>query len=349
MIRFGKNKTSTHPADGEEWDQAVGALNGDLLQCWLWGEFKSRQGWLVERVRSSNGSLAQILFRNFGPISLGYIPRGPVFGSDDPDDHADLLERIDRACAQRTTVSLIVDPATPLPGSWLRNGPGFENSQQSIQSPRTVHIDLKLSDDELLAQMRKDTRYNIRYAERNGTVIEEAGASQKTIDDFFSLLGESSTRREFGIHDRSYYHEFLNVFGKNAKLLFARTNGNLSAGLITSVHGREARSMYAGMRPTKQSRGDAALLRFTAMQLARANGCSLYDLGGIAPVDPAEIDANPNHSRAAAVRGLEGVERFKVGFGGTIVHYPPALERMYRPNLARIGRRLMRFAPGQPD
>lgn len=349
MTLFGENKTSSHSANNIEWDQAVSALNGDLLQRWRWGEFKSRQGWSVVRLRSASGALAQILFRKYGPISLGYIPRGPVFSNDDPDDHVDLLHEIDRICAQRNTVSLIVDPATRLPDIWKDHTPGFQSSLHSIQSARTVHIDLSLSDDELLQQMRKDTRYNIRYAQKNATEIEEVDASEEAIDEFFSLLGESSMRREFGIHNRSYYDEFMKVFGENAKLLFARSNGIVSAGLITSVHGHEARSMYAGMRPTKYSRGDAALLRYTAMQLAKANGCSVFDLGGIAPVDPAKIEVDPNHPQAALVRGLEGVERFKIGFGGTIVHYPPALERVYRPNLAKLGRRLMRIARRQSD
>lgn len=334
--------------DAVAWDAAIDELQGDLLQRWNWGEFKSRYGWTVERVVSPSGSRAQVLFRHFGPVSLGYIPRGPVLAPTDDDD-LELLHDIDALCARKRAISLIVEPAHPLPARWTRYGAGFTHAIQSIQSPRTVMVDLTLDDEEILRRMRKDTRYNITYALRHGTVVEHAGRTPESIDQFFALLSETANRGEFGIHDRRYYEDFLELFRDHATLLFARTNGVITAGLIACRNGTSARSMYAGMRPSRGSRGDAALLRFAAMQWSREHGCRTYDLGGLAPLDPAAVENNPDHPRADAVNSMRGVENFKTGFGGEIVTFPLTMERLYHPKLVSVARRFQRWAPRQTD
>lgn len=330
------------------WDGSVDRLNGDLLQRWNWGEFKSRHGWTVDRVRSSSGSVAQILFRHIGPLSLAYIPRGPVFADDGIDD-IELLHEIDSACARKHAVSLIVEPTQSIPDAWRGFGVGFQPADQSIQSPRTIHVDLTLDDDALLKQMRKDTRYNISYALRNNTIAEHVEPTRESMDDFFAILSDTAHRGEFGIHGRDYYADFMELFGEHSTLIFSRTDGEITAGLIACRNGTSARSMYAGMRPNRRSRGDAALLRFAAMQWARKCGCTTYDLGGLAPIAPEVVESDPSHPRAEAVTSMKGVERFKTGFGGQIVTYPPTMERLYRPYLVSFARRFQRWAPRHTD
>lgn len=348
MTDAGADNQTTHLLTADAWDAVVDGHGGDLLQRWNWGEFKSRYGWSVERVSSPAGSLAQVLFRHVGPVSLAYIPRGPVL-ADAGDGDLELLHEIDAACTRMRAISLIVEPAEPIPDAWRTHGIGFTVAETSIQSPRTVKVDLTQDDETLLRNMRKDTRYNITYARRHGTAVEHAEPTGEAIDRFFALLSETANRGEFGIHDRRYYADFLDLFRDRATLLFARTGGEITAGLIACRNGSSARSMYAGMRPARGSRGDAALLRFAAMQWAREHGCVTYDLGGLAPIDPAEIEANPAHPKAEAVASMRGVENFKTGFGGEIVTFPPTMERLYHPVLVSVARRFQRWAPRQTD
>lgn len=348
MTGSGADNPMRHAMNAATWDAAVDRLDGDLLQRWNWGEFKSRYGWSVQRVASSSGAIAQILFRRVGPVTIAYIPRGPAFSNVDVDD-LELLHEIDAACASMRAISLIVEPTVPLPDAWRKHGIAFSPAESSIQSPRTAMVDLTQDDKTLLRHMRKDTRYNISYAQRHGTVVEHAEPSDDALDEFFSLLRESAVRGEFGIHDRQYYADFLDLFHDRATLLFARIDGVVTAGLIACRNIRSARSMYAGMRPADGSRGDAALLRFAAMQWAREHGCTRYDLGGLAPLDPASIEGRPRHPQAGAVASMRGVEKFKTGFGGEIVNFPPTMERLYRPYLVSIARRFQRWAPRHSD
>lgn len=199
-------------------------------------------------------------------------------------------------------------------------------------------VDLTLDDDTLLRGMRRDTRYNISYAQRHGITVHESPLTSGALTTFYGLLGATASRSEFGVHEAAYYAEFLEVFGDRATLLFAEMDGRVTAGLIAARYGHEGRSMYAGTSLERDSRGDAALLRLAAMQWARRHGCTQYDLGGIAPLDPSSL---PDAETGDAARGLEGVERFKTGFGGEIVQYPAAMRRVYRPHLARVKRHIL--------
>src|SRR5579885_3653166 len=76
-----------------QWDTFVAAdPHGHVLQSWGWGELKAAFGWRALRValwdKEQEKMLAgaQILFRSlpFTPLSIAYVPKGPVLNWDDP-------------------------------------------------------------------------------------------------------------------------------------------------------------------------------------------------------------------------------------------------------------------------
>src|SRR5205085_9901361 len=90
---------------------AVLRAGGNLLQSWRWGEFKKQAGWTPLRLlltqpasggNHRDGSAgvpamgAQVLFRKLPrlplPISIAYVPRGPLYFADpapqEPLEHA---------------------------------------------------------------------------------------------------------------------------------------------------------------------------------------------------------------------------------------------------------------------
>jgi lipid II:glycine glycyltransferase (peptidoglycan interpeptide bridge formation enzyme) len=187
--------------------------------------------------------------------------------------------------------------------------------------------------------MHQKTRYSVRLAQRRRVVVEQATPSRANLDAFYGLLEDTSDRNEFGIHSRQYYADFLDVFGSDALMLIAKIDGVAGAGLVAARFGNEAIYMYGGSSTEHRAHGAAFLLQFEAMRWAREAGCSHYDLWGIPEHDPA-----PKHEQGDRVSGTKGEDwrglyRFKTGFGGEIVSYPPALERRYRPILSRLVRR----------
>jgi lipid II:glycine glycyltransferase (peptidoglycan interpeptide bridge formation enzyme) len=298
-------------------------------------------GWDVERVSVGDGrsAMAQILFRRRGPVSVGYIPRGPVFETGDEEAVRALFGRIDRVCRTRRVLYLIVEPDRPLPFKGSFKASGFVRGPEHIQPSRTVKV--ALGDDEaMLGQMHQKTRYSVRLADRRGVGIERSLPTVDNIHAFYGLLCDTSQRNEFGIHQESYYEDFLRIFGEDASLMFAFVDGVRAAGLIAARFGEEAIYMYGGSSSEHRAHGAAFRLQFEAMRWARESGCARYDLWGIPKEDPSPTEERGE--RVAATKGEDwrGLYKFKIGFGGDVVTYPPTLERRYQPVAAFIARRL---------
>jgi lipid II:glycine glycyltransferase (peptidoglycan interpeptide bridge formation enzyme) len=335
---------SSVTSDPTAWDEALQRLGGHLLQSWRWGEFKRRHGWDVRRVADADDApvaMAQALLRRKGPVAIGYVPRGPAFDSAALDALRRTLRRLDATCRVERALYTLVEPDRPLPFSGRYRAEGFVKGGPHIQPGRTVKIPL-LNDEALLRQMRQNTRYSVRLAQRRGVVVMRLGEGP-TLDGFYQLLRETAERNDFGVHSLGYYRDFVATFGDDALCLFAHVEGNLAAALIAAKFGREAIYMYGASSTEHRAHGAAFLLQFEAMRWARDAGCERYDLWGIPAEDPDAV--HEDGTRFAGTKGDDwrGLYRFKTGFGGEIVTYPPVLERRYRPLLAVAARRAIQW------
>jgi lipid II:glycine glycyltransferase (peptidoglycan interpeptide bridge formation enzyme) len=323
-------------ANERDWDGALERLGGHLLQSWRWGEFKSRHGWEAERHISRDGAAAaQVLFRRRGPFVLGYVPRGPAVAETGTNGFEELVSTLDAACRRRKAAQLIIEPDRALP---LGAPDGLLTGPEHFQPSRTVKVPL-LDDEALLQQMHQKTRYSVRLAMRKGVEIRRSTPTDDAVNCFYTMLQETSDRNEFGIHTRGYYRDFLETFGDHALFLIAYAGGEPAAALISAKFGKEAVYMYGASSTANRAHGAAFALQFEAMRWARDHGCETYDLWGIPAVDPVKPD-DPD-GRVAGSRGDDwrGLFKFKTGFGGTTVSYPPTLERRYRPMFV-LGMRL---------
>ena len=327
----------------QEWDQQVLRLGGHLLQSSRWGVFKEKHGWEIERVAYPHAdaprAMAQVLFKSRGPVSMGYIPRGPVFEPGDAEAVTELFRQIDDVAKRRRAINLIVEPNGPLPLAGTLKDHGFVRGPHAFQPGRTVQIPL-LDDDALLAQMHQKTRYSVRLATRRGVTVESS-TDDECIEAFYQLLQDTSERNEFGIHARAYYRDFVQVFGDQASLLVAHYDGHIAAGLIAARFGDEAIYMYGASSTEHRAHGAAFLLQFTAMQWARDQGSTIYDLWGIPDEDPESTGLEGGLVAGTKGDDWRGLYKFKVGFGGQIVRYPITMERRYNRLLSMIARRKM--------
>jgi peptidoglycan pentaglycine glycine transferase (the first glycine) len=322
--------------DKVEWDSFAAANGGHLLQSRKWGEFKSRHGWSVERVVVIDGEHsagAQILFKQGGPFSIAYIPRGPIVPLREPTITEKLVAKIDEVCRSRRALNVILEPNDSRLIDQSELNSQFVKGPAHFQPARTVKVPLA-SDEELLAQMHQKTRYSVRLAHRRSVGLDRAEFTPENIDRFYELLTDTSERNEFGVHNRQYYADFLDIFGSDALMLFAIVDGSVGAGLVAARFGKEAIYMYGGSSTEHRAHGGAFLLQYEAMRWAREVGCTHYDLWGIPEEEPKIVPGD----QITGTKGEDrrGLYRFKTGFGGEIVSYPPTLERRYRPLLSRL-------------
>lgn len=315
------------------WDRFVESdPRGHLLQTWAWGELKGAFGWYPWRVAvEQDGALiagAQVLYRRLGPLSLAYVPKGPVLLTQE-EAAISLLWRGIRAHARRfNAIALKVEPEwrdeDAGAHAWLR-AHGFHPSANTIQPRRTVIVDLTPDEEEILGRMKPKWRYNIRLSFRKGVEVKSKGAEALGI--FYELMRITGERDGFAIHSRAYYEKAFALFAPMGRvnLLVAYYEEQPLAALMPFAFNKQAWYMYGASSNAHRERMPNHQLQWCAMRWAKEQGCTQYDLWGIADVDP-----------QAPTADLEGLQRFKEGFGGEVVRYVGAYDQPYYPLLHRV-------------
>jgi lipid II:glycine glycyltransferase (peptidoglycan interpeptide bridge formation enzyme) len=337
--------TITEHASGTDWDELVGRLGGQPFQAWAWGELKSHFGWQPYRLSATNQlSAAQLLVRPFRGLAVAYVPRGPIAAADGSID-AGLLEEIVRVARSRRAAFVRFepdiaqdDPRAAVLDAALRAA-GFRAAERTIQPRSTIVLDLTVPLPELLAGLSKGHRADLKRAEREGVSVRVATdhAETRTLHD---MLRATSARKQFGYHNATYYRVLLDTFGDAAQLLIAERDGSaIGASLVLAWAGHGV-YLAAGSNAAGLEHRAAHALQWHAIAWARERGARTWDQFGIADArGRVELGAlagqdrgSPDMERleAAARRDpLDGVYRFKKGWGGRVMRFMPAYDRVF--------------------
>lgn len=328
-----------------EWDAFVAKHpNGSFLQTTHWARLKSRFGWKSSRVwLRKEGKLvagAQILFRSafLGAVKMGYIPHGPLVNWEDDEQVTVLLNQIDHSAYEIRAGLLKMEPLLwegqdISPAGWqaLCTQHNNHTDTDTIQPPRTVLVDLRPDEDTILAAMKQKTRYNIRLAGRKGVTVREGTAED--LPAFNQLMKLTGERDGFGVHASRYYQVVFDLFAPDQlALLIAEYEGKPLAALMVTAVGEQAVYLYGASSNEERQRMPTYALQWSAMQWAKAKGCTWYDLWGV-PDHPAdELEAQFKERRD----GLWGVYRNKRGYGGQVQRTVGAVDRVYNNMLYRL-------------
>ena len=289
----------------------------ELLQSGLWAELKRQFGWEPHgfRIEGAQGEGSEdrytllALARGTPLGRLLYVPYGVP-----PATPLRPLTRELSATAAATTVrfDLSWDAATTVDGA--------RRAVADVQPSTTVVVGLDGDDDALLAAMKSKTRYNVRLAERRGVstrVYPAAEALQGPLDAWTGMHADTARRHGITAHSAAYFRTLFQLAASadaaatpsgdaDLFLIEAWGEGELLAGIVVSVCGRQARYLYGASSERQRSSMPNYALQWAAMRLAKQRGCSSYDLFGIPPT------ADPSHP-------WHGLYRLKTGFGGEVV------------------------------
>lgn len=316
----------------EAWDELVARdPRGHLLQTWAWGELKRAFGWIPVRLAVERDGVllagAQVLYRRLGPFSLGYIPKGPVVAREESQqtDSLRALNALWKAIHSRSrrmrAISLKVEP------EWYEEetsrvdrlvAQGLRPSKECIQPRRTIIVDLRPDEEQLLARMKSKWRYNIRLSARKGVIVREG--TTEDMATFYDLMRITGERNGFGIHTRDYYRRALELFAPSGRsILYMAYYENLPlAGLIAYAFNGQSWYMYGASSNEHRELMPNHQLQWRAMQWAKSKGSTQYDLWGIPDTEADSVTAS-----------LAGLQRFKEGFGGKVVRYVGAYDYVY--------------------
>lgn len=274
-----------------------------FLQSPEWEVFQKSLGRKTWRT-GAHLIIQHVLFRRF---HYAYCPHPLNIGDD-------FLREWEGVAAEAHTVFLKIDPQSA-PNITYRKS----RIVNSLQPSRTAVLDLQKSENELLGAMHEKTRYNIRLAERHGVQVtsHESHNTANKLGTFLGLLKETATRDGFRPHERGHYEKLLRVRSENFsnELFFAEYGGKILAAALVNFYGHSKVVTYLHGASSREYRETMAphLLHWRIIEEAKRRGFRYYDLWGVDE------------------KKWPGVTRFKQGFGGEVLQYPPSIDIIYRP------------------
>lgn len=318
-------------ADKSVWEKSMASFEeGNFLHSFNWGQFHQNLNKQVERLGFYQGSRAVGLMLSVVEkakrATYLTIPGGPLLNWQDKAVVA-AFKKAALEIAQKNNCSfirirpqLISSEKTNLMFFKL----GFKNAPMHLHAELTRQVNLEKTEAELLAQMRKTTRGEIRKATSLGIKIT-ASKDPTQILAFYKLQQETAKRQGFVSFSQKFLEEQFRVFAAdNQVLLYTATfKKKLLAQAMIIFYGCEADYHYGASTIEGRKFPGAHLIQWEAIKEAKQRGLRHYNLWGVAP------EGQTNHR-------FYGVSVFKRGFGGEEVEYVHAQDLIIDPLPYRI-------------
>ena len=161
------------------------------------------------------------------------------------------------------------------------------------------------------------------------------------VDVLCAMLVATRQRKDFGFHSAGYWRALMSAFGEAARIFVAELDGQPIGASLVIAWGSYGIYLAAGSNAAGLEHRAAHLLQWHAIRWAKERGAATWDLWGIADARgqheiattsgkaaPAELAALEASARKDP---LDGVYRFKKGWGGDVTRCLPAYDRVFIP------------------
>jgi peptidoglycan pentaglycine glycine transferase (the first glycine) len=319
---------------------------GDLMQSWEWGNIKAQGGdWRAFRLGAFDkyGQLAgsiSVLVRKVPVIgNFYYAPRGPVL-SDwvNPELLGAVLKAVHTRALFDSAAFLKIDPALPMnhpDGSKLISNAGFRSPADFDEQgfggtqPKTVMVlDIgQATTDELLMACKPQCRRNIRISQKKGVEVV-VDVQRDQLPAFYDLLKVTAIRDGFRIRGISYYETLWDELTPRGlgKVFLTKYEGQYLSGAFCFILGNKCVYVYGASSNEHRNVMPNYGMQWAMIAWAKEQGCSLYDFRGVSPKK--KTDEEPS-TEGGAEDHLQGLNRFKEGFGARYVEYVGEFDLVY--------------------
>ncbi|HSX58550.1 MAG TPA: peptidoglycan bridge formation glycyltransferase FemA/FemB family protein [Candidatus Saccharimonadales bacterium] len=327
--------------DKEVWeDFSLKTSPNNFLQSWNWGEFSEQVGKKTFRYGIYQGSeLIGICLAILVETKLGnylYVPRGPILKDWQNREILNvLLVKLKEISAEQKCIFIKIEPAIEEKeeNRALFANLGFQSSVAFTQVEDAWLVDLSKSEEELLMEMRKTTRYLVRNEPKQGVTVEISD-QQEDAEKFVEMLFATSERKGFVNHSKDYYLKQFEILSKDneMRIFKAKNDGKVLAMAMISFYGEMASYLHGASEKTDQSVGYS--LQWEAIKEAKRRGLKYYNFWGVVK----DKNFKPGHP-------WYGFSLFKRGFGGFKYSYLRAQDLPLSPKyyLYRYAEKLRRL------
>ncbi|MDO4526904.1 MAG: peptidoglycan bridge formation glycyltransferase FemA/FemB family protein [Candidatus Saccharibacteria bacterium] len=299
----------------EKWMEIIKKYpEANFLQSPKYGRMHELLGCKVITEDFGGKGYALMIVRNAKRGRYLEIPCGPLTDWHNQAAVKAVFARITEVAKQEKCVFVRVRPQlldTP-ENLRLLEGLGLKKAPMHLAAEHTVMIDLQKSESDLLADMRRQTRYEVRRADKLGISVDKSN-DEAIFQEFQKCQAETARRQNFVPPSLKTLLAEREAFGDDIVIYRALTGEEkepIAYGLIIKS-GLEADYYEAASTLLNRKLPGAYALLWQAMKDLKSEGYKRFNLWGIAPA------GQPNHRYA-------GVTTFKTGFGGEVVAFVPA-------------------------
>ena len=176
-----------------------------------------------------------------------------------------------------------------------------------LHAENTVFVDLTQSEEDLLKNMRRQTRYEVRRSEKLNFKVKKSNTPE-ILREFHQIQAETAKRQGFIPPRRKDLNAYAKAFGSDLQIYRANLDGKPVAYGLVITDALEGDYFEAASTELNYKFPGAYALQWYVMRDLKKQGKLRYNLWGIAPA------GQKNHKFA-------GVTTFKSGFGGEKFDY----------------------------
>lgn len=315
--------------DRVQWEAFKSARpEANFLQSWEWGEFHQARGCIVERIGFFRSNkligIVSYVIESARRATYMAVAGGPIIDwvpSPDREVVTYVFQTL-RAQAKHHGCSFIRMRSQVVDAPEVRRlcaELGFRPSPMHLTADLTSQLDLAPEPDELLAKMRKSTRYEIRKAQKMGVTIE-LSTNPDDVDEFYEVQLQTAKRQRFVPFSRAFLKKQFVAFAQSDKVLLYKSyyEGTLLALAFVIFDAAEGVYHYGASTEDGRRAPGAYLIQWEAICEARRRGCLRYNFWGVTP-------------EGVTDKRFSSISLFKRGFGGEDVAYLPAQDMIISP------------------
>lgn len=292
------------------------------LQSWEWGDFREKTGVKVIRLGSfDQQTLKAGLQLTLHPIPktkyfIGYLPKCTAISKEQ-------LEAIRNIGLGENCIFIKIEPnLTTGKEFFLENGCVYG---KPLFTKYTFQLDLRPTEEQLLALMKQKTRYNVRLAQRHGVKVTEDN-TLPSFNQYLALTFETVKRQKFYAHDEKYHRSMWQALNPSgiAHLLKAEFEGRVLVCWVVFVFNNVLYYPYGASTREDRKVMASSLMMWEAIRFGKKMGSHTFDLWG-------SLGPNPNPRDP-----WFGFHRFKEGFGPKLVEFIGTFDLVLNPPMYKI-------------
>lgn len=266
-------------------------------------------GWIVEKAGPANVFVRKLPILSF--LSVIKVQRYQAID----------WQALDKIVNKYHAILVRLEPRTLAPkgasSAYNLEPRGFRRDNWPLLPTKTLVIDLgSISLDSL----PKDTRYEIRKAEKRTVLIKNCSLQEESLEIFIEFWHKNAWRKGFWVPLKKEIKNLATAFGKDTTFFMAYPKNSLTplAGALVCRYQNTANYLYAFSTPEGRKISAAYLVLWKIIDFLKKKKVKHLDLEGVYD------ERYPKQTK-----NWQGFTKFKMRWGGKVKEYPGSYTKYF--------------------